>query len=212
MVRKIIPQKVGEILSVARHNRHINLDEAAKDLALPFRYLEALESNNFKDLPDQKIIRDILKKYCQYLKIDFHHTWRIFKNDYHFSNFKKSLKIENRHFTSWPNLLRKIFIVLGIVAILIFLIIKVEQIFAPPLLNILTPADGSIVNDRQVTLVGKSESEVELIINNKEIFVDDNGNFETIIDLQKGLNLIKISAKKRYSRIMEREIRLLLKD
>ncbi len=212
MVRKITPQKVGEILAEARNKRHINIDEAAKDLDIPFRYLEALETNNFKDLPNVKFVKQIFKKYCQYLKIDFYNTWQVYKNDYYFSTFNKSIKIQNRHFTSWPNLIRRLLIALVIGAILIFLFIKVEQIFAPPDLNISYPYDGLIVSDRQIILVGKSESEVQLIINNKEICVDEQGSFETIIDLQKGLNLIKISAKKRYSRLNEKEIRPLLKD
>jgi len=212
MGRKIIKQKVGEILLVARHNRYINLDEAAKDLDIPFKYLEALENNNFKDLPNQKYLKNTLKKYCLYLKLDFSSLWSRLKNQENFLRFNKLEKIENRYFTSWPNLIRKIILVLVVAAILFFLIIKVEQIFSPPILNISYPTDGLIVTERQITLIGQSESEVELVINNKEIFVDSDGSFETVIDLQKGLNLIKIRAKKRYSRIMEKEIRLLLKD
>ena len=86
------------------------------------------------------------------------------------------------------------------------------KIFSPPVLEISYPLDGSLVSEKQITLRGHSAKEVELIVNNKEIFVDDNGNFETIVDLQKGLNLIKITAKKRYSRIQEKEIKLLFKD
>lgn len=212
MVRKIIRKNLGEVLSEARNKRYINLDEASKDLDIPFRYLESLEHNNFKDIPDEKYLKKILKKYCDYLKLDFFSSWQIFKDHKNFSVDGKSKKVENKYFTSWPNLIRKLMIVLVIIAILFFLIIKVEQIFSPPTLDISYPYDGLIVDTRQIVLTGRSEAEVELIINNKEIFVDDRGNFETTIDLQKGLNLIKISAKKRYSRIIEKEIRLLFKD
>ncbi|MDO8669777.1 MAG: helix-turn-helix domain-containing protein [Candidatus Buchananbacteria bacterium] len=212
MVRKITPRTLGEILAEARNKRYINLDEAAKDLNIPFRYLEALEHNNFKDLPDKKNLKAILKKYGLYLKLDFSNLWQLLKNDKNFYSLNKYKKVENKYFTSWPKLIRKLSIIVVIGAVLFFLGLKVEQIFSPPILEINYPYDGLIVNTRQIELSGRSEKEVELIINNKEIFVDDGGNFETIIDLQKGLNLIKISAKKRYSRTIEQEIRLLFKD
>ncbi|NCN07674.1 hypothetical protein GW933_03190 [Candidatus Falkowbacteria bacterium] len=212
MVRKILSVKLGEVLSESRDSRYINLDEAAKDVGIPFKYLDALEHNNFKDLPDEKYLKDALKKYADYLKLDFSYVWRLFKENQNISYSNKFKKVEHRYLTSWPNLIRRVVIFAFILSILFFLILKVEQIFSPPELNIIYPQDGLIVEDRQVTLTGQSESEVELIVNNKEIFVDSAGGFETIIDLQKGLNLIKISAKKRYSRTIEKEIRLLLKD
>ncbi|MEK7072445.1 MAG: helix-turn-helix domain-containing protein [Patescibacteria group bacterium] len=212
MVRKIVTKNLGEILSEARNSRYINLEEAAKDLNTPFRYLDALEHNNFKDLPNEKYLKVVLKNYSRYLKLDFANLWRILKNSQNFSSIHKYKKVEHKYFTSWPNLIRKMAIVVIIAAILFFLVVKVEQIFAPPLLAISYPSDGMIVESRQIKLTGRSESEVELIINNKEIFVDSRGHFETVIDLQKGLNLIKISAKKRYSRTIEKEIRLLFKD
>lgn len=212
MVRKITLKNPGEMLLEARQSRYINLDEAARDLNIPFKYLDALEHNNFKDLPDKKYLKVVLKNYCRYLKLDFSGLWPMLKNNQNFSSLKKSEKVENKYFTAWPNLIRKIVMVIIVAAILFFLVIKVEQIFAPPLLDISYPYDGLIVNSRQIKLTGRSQSEVELVINNKEIFVDGQGNFETTIDLQKGLNLIKINAKKRYSRTIEKEIRLLFKD
>lgn len=211
MVRKNIHQKLGEILAEARNSRYINLDEAAKDLGIPFKYLDAIEHDNFSDLPDEKYLKEILKQYAVYLKLEFSQLWKVFKDSQNYSN-NKVKKVENKYFTSWPNLIRKLVVVSLIAGIVFFLVVKVEQIFSPPALDITYPYDGLIVEGRQIDLVGKSESEVELIVNNKEIFVDSGGNFETPIDLQKGLNLIKISAKKRYSRTIEKEIRLLLKD
>lgn len=211
-MRKIITKNLGESLAEVRQKRFINLDEAAKDLNVPFRYLEALENNNFQDLPNQKYLKQLLNNYCKYLKIDLTVYRRILKNSPEFSQTYKSQKVEAKYFTVWPNLIRKIIILMMVAAILFFLIFKIEQIFSPPFLEITYPSDGLILNERQIKLVGRSEAEVELVINNREIFVDSAGNFSTIIDLQKGLNLIKISAKKRYSRLNEQDIRLLLKD
>jgi len=213
MKKKLIKEKtLGEILIQAREKKHIDLEEASSDISIPFKYLEALEHNKFNDLPGNEYVKVFLKKYCDYLRIDFRECWNIAKKIKDFPQIDSVGKVEKKYFTSWPNIIRRIAILIVIFAILTFLFLKVEQIFSPPKLNIIKPIDGSIVTDKQVVIVGKSEREVELIVNNREIFVDDDGSFETIIDLQRGLNLIKISAKKRYSRTEEREIRLLFKD
>ena len=212
MVRQTIkPKTLGEKLIEARNQRHINLDEAAKDLKVPFRYLESLEHNNFDDLPDKNYLKDLLKNYCRYLKISFIDSWILVQSHPNWSN-KNTDQVKKKYFIAWPKLAKRSLLFFLALAIIIFWVMKVQEIFSPPFLEISYPQDGSIVESQQIILVGRSEKEVELIVNNQEIFVDENGNFETLVDLQKGLNLIKISAKKRYSRLEEKEIRLLLKD
>ncbi|MBI5766004.1 hypothetical protein HZA71_02130, partial [Candidatus Falkowbacteria bacterium] len=51
-----------------------------------------------------------------------------------------------------------------------------------------------------------------IIINNNNVFVDNEGGFQTTLDLQNGLNLIKITAKKRYGRAREVDLRVLLNE
>ena len=211
MIRKVLPKTLGEKLSEARNQRQIDLDEAAKDLNVPFRYLESLEQNNFSDLPDKNYLNNLLKNYCRYLKVDFIAAWLLAQSQPNWSK-PKTNEVKKKYFIAWPKLTRRLLLFFLVLVILIFWIVKVQQIFAPPFLEINYPQDGSIATSQQITLVGRSEKEVELIVNNQEIFVDENGNFETLVDLQKGLNLIKITAKKRYSRLEEKEIRLLLKD
>jgi hypothetical protein len=116
------------------------------------------------------------------------------------------------YFFPWRKLLKFVLIVVIFLAIFIFLAWRVEQIFRPPYLNIIEPADGLITNQREIRVYGQSLKEADIVINNKAIFVDNQGFFETKIDLQKGLNLIKISASKRYSRENVVNLRVLLND
>jgi cytoskeletal protein RodZ len=171
-----------------------------------------LEHGKLDDLPNEEYIKKTLKKYCGYLGADFRVCWNKAKKKRAFLGIKKIDEVERKYLTSWPGLIRRGVVLIIVVAILVFLVVKVQQIFVPPTLAITYPQDGSVVNSKQITISGKSEPEVELIVNNKEIFVNNDGDFEAVMDLQRGLNLIKISAKKRYSRVKEMEIRLLFKD
>jgi len=120
--------------------------------------------------------------------------------------------LNNNHFRSLPCLIRRGIICLVIILIMVFLVMKVFAIFSPPNLIIESPIDGLVTQERQIEIKGQTVKESEIVINNQNIYIDDDGWFLTNIDLQKGLNLIKITAKKRYSKINEKIIRVLYTD
>ena len=107
---------------------------------------------------------------------------------------------------------RRALLVIIIIGLVAFLAWKVDAIFRPPTLTILSPQDGLITYSRQLDVVGMSTPEAEIVINYKAVFVDSAGKFSTTVDLQNGLNLIKITAKKRYSRTSEVQIRVLFNE
>lgn len=205
------PENLGEMLISARGRKGVNIDQASKDLGIAFKYLESLEHDNLSGLPGKKYIKKYLKAYCRYLKINFHVCWKASRR-LQAEMDKKNGIIQNSYFRSWPAFIRKAFIFILVIAVLTLLIYKVGQIFTPPPLKILEPTDGYKTYGTQMKVVGSSQKEAEIMINNKAVFVDDDGFFETPIDLQKGLNLIKISAKKRYSQSREVELRILLME
>ncbi len=205
-------ESLGEKLSEARREHGIGLDLAAKDLNIAYKYLDALENNALNNLPGPAYLKNFLKRYCEYLHLDFSDCWRLVEAEKCHQLGPIAKRINQKYFWSGPRLIRGLLISLAVLSVLFFLGIKVKDIFAAPRLEIIQPENGLVTEDRRVDIIGRSEPEVELIINNENIFVDDNGEFQTTIDLQKGLNLIKITAKKRYSRVEEVDLRILLKE
>lgn len=63
-------EKVGDILHKERVMRRITLETIAKDLKLNIKYIKAVESNNFKDLPADPYIRVYLRSIATYLMLD----------------------------------------------------------------------------------------------------------------------------------------------
>ena len=195
----------------ARIQKNISLDQVSKDLGIAFKYLESLEHDNLLGLPGKKEIKKYLKSYCKYLKINFGKCWKATQR-LQVEIDRKNGVIKRSYFRAWPAFIRKALILLLVIAVLTFLAYKVGQIFTPPPLKILEPLDGLKTYGSQMRVVGVSQKEAEIVINNKAISVDSNGYFETPLDLQKGLNLIKISAKKKYSQAREVELRILLME
>lgn len=204
-------KNIGEKLVAARLEQGIDLIKAAKDTKIALKYLEALENNRPADLPGKTYLRNFLEQYANYLSLGFGELWVEAKR-INFDRTGPRLKIPARHFLAWSKWQGRLLFILAILLILVFLFFKVKEIFVAPSLEILYPQDGTIFYSPTIEIKGQSESEVTVIINNQEIFVDQKGNFQTTLDLQKGLNLIKITAKKRYSRTQETVVRALLAE
>lgn len=202
---------VGDKLKEARLENGLALERVAKELGIAFKYLDALEKNKFREIPGELYVKKFLSLYAHYLHLDYRELIHLI--DFPTADgraWKK--KIGRWSFISWPRLLKNFFILLLVAAVAIFLIISVERIFLPPELVVLSPENNYATTEARIEVVGRSQKEAQLLINNRIIFVDDNGNFSTEVDLQSGVNFIKIIARKRYSRPQEITLRVLLTD
>lgn len=64
-----------------------------------------------------------------------------------------------------------------------------------PTLEISSPADGSKVNNYEVKVVGTTDKETYIRINNLPIVTDADGGFQTLVRLNEGENKIEITAE-----------------
>lgn len=200
---------LGEKLREVRLNRGITLKKASADLNIASRYLEAIENFQPSLLPGKDYFDKFLAVYATYLNIE---ATEIDKLKTLFVEKKRTSVFGDRNLHSTYDWTVRILIILLVAGFLLFLIFRINAIFMPPRLSVDYPQDGLITLDRQLEIKGSSVSEAEIVINNKAVFVNPSGEFLTLIDLQSGLNLITVTAKKRYSRTNEVQIRVLLNE
>lgn len=62
--------RLGENLSQARQTKDISIDEASEQLRIRRHYLEALESGNWKALPEEVYVMGFLRQYANLLGVD----------------------------------------------------------------------------------------------------------------------------------------------
>jgi len=72
-----------------------------------------------------------------------------------------------------------------------------------PSLEVIQPPTDITVEEEIFEIIGKTDLSAYLTINDKEIYIDKEGNFKTEINLSKGINIIKIQAKNRFEKINE---------
>src|SRR5688500_19964285 len=61
---------IGEALRSTRERRGLSIDDVARDTRISPRFLEALEAEQFDELPAPVYVRGFLRSYASYLKIE----------------------------------------------------------------------------------------------------------------------------------------------
>ena len=201
-------QTLGEKLQKHRHEKGLSLEKAARAINTNVIYLKLFERNDYQKLPADVYAINILKHYSNLLNLNPATVIDLFKKEktlflktrkkptlQALTNFQKLL---NKFLN--PKTLKYFIILLLLAAVFSYIGKAINKIVSPPLLVVNQPAENLITLENQITIQGYSEKEVSLKINDRPLLSDKQGGFNLTIDLQKGLNIIKISAQKKHSK------------
>jgi len=198
-------QTLGEKLHELRKKQGLSQEKVARAININCRYIKLLESDNYKDLPADVYTINILKSYADILNINPNTAVHLYKKEksLFFKTQKKATKTKQSKFLNFflnPNLIKYFLIFVIIGSVLIYIGWGVNKIISPPKLLILSPENNLITNENIIKIQGQTEKEVDLTINDRSLLCDEQGNFTVDLNLQKGENIIKISAKKKHSK------------
>jgi cytoskeletal protein RodZ len=200
--KKLNNNNLGEELRRARNLKNLSIEEASQSLGIRKEYLLALESEDFDSLPAGLYGKNFLKKYASFLNANTEIIETFLKetlesqlDDDPFS--QKILK--KSKFLIFPKIIKNLIIGLAVTICFLYLIFYFKKIILPPTLIISQPSQNLMIKDSSILVVGKTEKEAEIKINNELILNNNNGEFSQLINLKKGVNSLEISAKKKYS-------------
>lgn len=195
---------VSELLKKSREELGLRIVDVEKRIGVAKKYINALENNDFCQLPAKIYCIHFVRKYAQFLNLDVDDILETFKKEY--TVFKKtqgmynpSLKKNKKSLTFFellvvPKLLRSVMIGVVGLCFLVYLFFGVRNIFAKPLLKIHSPENNVTVNESIVELSGTIDENAQVFINDQEILTTIDGEFETILNLNKGVNIIEVKA------------------
>jgi len=194
---------IGKQLKTARENLGWRLEDAEKKTRIRVIYLKALEEERFNQIPSGLYTEKYLKKYAKLLKLPVEKIYQEFKESGPIIEladpFEKKV-LSKKQLISFPKLLRRAALVLVILFCTFYLLIYFKKMFFPPRLTIYSPVENLISKEQTIIVSGNVESESDLKINDEIIPKDKQNNFSQKISLKKGINVIIIKAKKKYSR------------
>lgn len=203
---------LGDILKEKREQMEIPLEEAEKKLMIDQKYLAAFETSDYRSLPSETYALQFLKKYCVFLDLDYdklkvfyfkekelYAKSKFIKNTGKFE-FEPTRKVSKWKFLNIPKIWRNLLIAAVILSVFVYFGFIVKKMYTPPFLTITSPENNMITQERVILVSGQTEKEVKILINNQTVLSDEKGYFNKQIDLQKGINIIKISAATKHSK------------
>ncbi len=198
-------EPLGEKLCKLREESGSTLEQFAMQAGIQPKFVQALEAGHYEQLPGDVYVRNFLRKYAEVFHVSPARLFELYEQERalirHVGPIAKLPQTVPA--MQAPDIYRslKILGALGILgALLIYLSVTVYRVVTPPTLSIAAPAEDLITYELSLVVSGTAEKESRVRINGQEVVMDPNGGFAERIDLQRGLNVIKVSAKKQRSR------------
>jgi transcriptional regulator with XRE-family HTH domain len=211
-------ETVAEQLRSTRQAKNLKLESIAQKLNINYKYLEALEKGNFEKLPKGVYGKNFLREYSLFLGLDYKELEKIFKQELETNQETTQQKLFSRqrakacYFLATPKIIKIIIIATVVIACLIYLGVAIKQLVSPPDLFIESPQENLITKEKTINIIGIVETESQVIINGDHVLVDEGGRFSKEINLKNGINIITITARKKYGRENTIKRQILVKD
>lgn len=209
--KKVGTLTLGERLKKIRSDKRISLGEVSRVTKIRLEYLECLENGCYQDLPADVYVRGFLKSYGDFLMVDEQNLIRLYEKEKRIKkNLEKNKKIiENNFKTKTIKISIFVFtpkrIFLSLIPVLVVLIFfylyrEVGSLTDMPRLIIISPVNNSEVKKDTITLEGKTDKDVHVLVNDQLILVDDEGKFTKNLSMQPGVNVIHVRAVNKFQK------------
>lgn len=211
------PDTLGERFRQIREERRLTLDEAAQATNVPAKYLGAIEAGRHDQLPGLVYARNFVRQYAKFLEISETAALEKFTAEDEIVRGKKpqAPRLVPRANTEFPWYIRYSRFILGGAAILLvggYLVWQVTNLVEAPRLEVTEPSTDIATSAATITIVGQTDPSVTVRINNQQTEVEADGSFRETINLEPGLNTLKITAVRKYSQTAVVERRILLEQ
>lgn len=203
---------VGEILKDQRQKKQLTLEEISRKTKIQEKYLVSLEKNDFKHLPTGTFVKGFIQNYAQAIGVNPQTALAIFRRDFIEDRqgriIPKSLlaPIEKKVVVS-PKMLSNGLIAIGTLVVTSLFARQIILFYQGPEINLEKPQENQQVTS-PLEISGTAKNTAELFINNQQVVLDEQGQFNREIQLSPGDHTITISAKSQddKTKIVQRHI------
>lgn len=192
---------VSQILSQKRKEQDQTLETISRDLHIKVENLQAIESADWKSLPDPAFVQGFIKTYSEYLGLDSKYMLALYRREYDPKKHPQSTSIFKKRQTFFltPTRLATVIFVFIVFVFIVYLFLQYTSILNSPKLIVNNPQDNQTTTVPVTLISGKTEKEATVSIDGEFVAVDQDGNFTKELKLVEGQNIIEIIAAKRLS-------------
>jgi cytoskeletal protein RodZ len=218
--KKVPLETLGEYLASVRENLGLSVAEVVESSGICEKYLLYLEAGQYQHLPPDVYIFGFLKKLAELYSVPDQTLLEQYKKERGIINqVANNLLAPQTGFRGW---LAKLVITpklitlaggLGLVFIAVFyLVFQVSAINRTPSLKVFEPASGSIVKGSVVNVSGQADAGSVVSINGQNVFVDDQGKFNTSLSVAVGQKELAITAQNKFGKQSSQKLVVMVED
>ena len=89
---------------------------------------------------------------------------------------------------------------------------QAKKLIDGPTISISEPKNGETVTDSLIDIQGNAKNLVFISLDDRPIFVDQNGNFDEKMLLYPGYNIIKLEARDKFGKVTRKNLELVFRE
>lgn len=212
-IKKFEEANLGNYFRREREKQSFSLEYVAENISVSRRHLQALEENDYAKLPPEIYVKGFIDRYCSFLELDKNEAFHLFEINK--LSPKKDAPIKSIFAYAW---FARVFsyrnfaiaVAFLFLATSIFYVSKsVWPMYAKPSFLLINPKscpDQS--KDEKFYLKGVIQPESKLWINDEEVLVDKEGNFDCPVFLKKGENPVRFKVVNKFNKQKDEECQI----
>ncbi|MGB6881883.1 MAG: helix-turn-helix domain-containing protein [Microgenomates group bacterium] len=201
---------IGEYLKEARAKKRYSQEKIAEETKIKKEFISSMEKENWELLPEFPVIVGFVKQISKFLKVDERQAVALLRRDYPPKVLPVNPKPDvSKKFRWRPRTTFIVGITIVIMMVLGYLGFQYSRFISPPKLVVDQPQEEEVVKERILIVSGKTDLDATIRINNQPVLVDEDGDFETEIEIFEGTEEIIVKAVSRSGKdaIIRRKIK-----
>ncbi|MEK7100370.1 MAG: helix-turn-helix domain-containing protein [Patescibacteria group bacterium] len=175
---------VGQILKEARLKKGISLIKLENLTKIKRDFILKIEKEDWNNLPEFPVVSGFIKNLGSALDLSVNNINATLRRDYPPKKLTINPKPDVQGKFTWsPKLTFAVGVGILIMSVLGYLGFEYSKFMRPPELIISNPKENQQVLQGNLTVEGKTSTDVILTVNNQLITLDQDGNFKTKIEI-----------------------------
>lgn len=171
------------------------------------KFILAIESDNFHDLPSPSYAKGFVRNYAEYLGMPTDSIMAFFRRQ--MTEAPKATLLPkgvsdplNAQFVQiTPGRFIGFLVSILLVVFFIYLGNQYYRIGQPPALTVDAPKNQAITNEQHVVVEGKTDPDATVVINGVSTIVRDDGRFYDQVAITPGVNKLTITATSKFGKV-----------
>ncbi len=191
-------KNIGEFIKQTRIKKKLSREKLEAKTKIKKEFIEEIENLRWDALPDYPVVAGFVKSIAGALDLDKKHLSALLRRDYPPRKLKVLPKPDMKEKFKWnPRLTFITGVVLVFWVILTYLGISYVNFISSPRLTIHEPEEGEQVSANVLVVKGETDPEASITVNNQPVIVEENGYFETEIEVFEGTQEVKVVSTSR---------------